>query len=607
MVLVLLVSLMIGMSLSIVAAPPHHSTPAAAIYYNGIIVTVDENMSYTEAVAVDANGKIIAVGDRGEVMKLSGKGTQMINLQGKTMLPGFIDAHSHFIGVGLSLLMDVQLQSPPIGDIVDIDEMIAALAERADETPPGEPVIGVRYDDYFLADQRHPTRWDLDQASTEHPIRITHFSGHGIVVNSYALELADITADTPDPAVGVMGRCPDTGEPNGQFFGAADMVANATDGNPIWEREITREDWIKGIGLASDMWTSVGSTMANHGSGGNLFNFQLLEDAVAEGYLNIRTTVWSTLAGGLQICGYLGLEPGGPYRAESDETGMIFQTGIKYFADGSPQLRTAWVTDPYYTTGEHPPDWVGFPRFTDEQMTQMVIDAHEAGFDNIFVHTNGDAAIDQLLNAYEEVRKPQYRQSDDLRHILVHAQFNREDQLDRMAELGVIPSFYILHTYYLGDRHKDIYFGSERSYRMSACQDAVDRDMVFTIHSDTPVLPHNPLMMMWAAVNRFSYHGQEIFTTVYDPNCKYRSVDQRITPEDALRAVTIYAAYQDFLDDVKGSIEVGKWADFVILSNNPLTVDPMLIKDIQVLETIVGGTTVFKADGKWIPGQKMLK
>ena len=276
-----------------------------------------------------------------------------------------------------------------------------------------------------------------------------------------------------------------------------------------------------------------------------------------------------------------------------DEKGLIVVNGVKFQADGSPQLRTAYLTEPYETQGAYPEDWLGIEYVPSKKLIQDVIAAHEAGFNQILIHGNGDAGIDNILDAYEEVRKPAYRKFDDLRHTVIHSQFAREDQIDRMSKLGVIPSFFSLHTYYLGDQHRDVFFGEKRSARMSPAKDAVDRNMLFTLHSDTPIFPHNPLLLMWSAVNRLSYTGEKIYTEVYDPECKYRSVDQRISPEDALRAVTINVAYQEFEEDITGSIEVGKRADLVILSENPLEVDPMLIKDIKVLETIVGGRTVF--------------
>ncbi|SMB88843.1 hypothetical protein SAMN00017405_0541 [Desulfonispora thiosulfatigenes DSM 11270] len=563
---------------------------ADIIYYNGDIVTVDKNMSSAEAVAVVGN-EIVAVGKMGDIMPLSGKNTKKINLQGKTMLPGFYDAHSHFLSTGISLLTSVQLQSPPIGTIKNMDQLLAALSERAKTIKPGEWIIGRGYDDGGLEEGRHPTREDLDKVSTEIPIVITHFSGHNSVVNSKALEIGGITKDTPNPSGSEIGHFAD-GSPNGQLW-ELNAMKMVSDHIP----PVTQQQRLEAIALVSDIYAAKGVTTANDGAGSD---FELFKKALDNNYLKIRSTLWfgSVDAAKKAYDQFGGKEVRGKNQYYKD---LVVLNGVKYFQDGSPQLRTAHLTDPYFTTGEYPEDWVAYPTYTQEELNEKIIETHQAGFNQIYVHTNGDAAIDALINAYEEVRKPEYRQPakpSDLRHTLIHTQFSREDQFDRMKDLGLIPSFLMHHAYYLGDRHMAEYFGPERSYRMSATKDAANRDLPFTLHCDTPVFPQDPLHIMWGAVNRLSFTGQEIFTENYKEGTKYRSVDQRITPEQALRGITINAAYQDAEENITGSIEVGKRADFVILAENPLKVDKMHIKDIKVLETIVGGKTVFKDDSK---------
>ena len=355
----------------------------------------------------------------------------------------------------------------------------------------------------------------------------------------------------------------------------------------------------------------MGATTVNIGAGGNLSTFNLHKQAADEGYLKLRANIWFGLNGGIAVHDLLGGDVPGQSRKLPKYAGknnLVVANGIKFLADGSIQLRTGYLTDPYYTTGEYPPDWAGFPTMTHQQVMDSVVAAHQAGFDSIHIHSNGDHAIDDVLDAYEEVRKPQYRHSDDLRHVCIHAQVSREDQFDRMAGLGgVIPSFLTASLYYLGEFQWTTFLGPERTARYDAAKDAVNRNMIWTSHCDSQVFPHNPLLLMWADVNRIAYGGREIFTTTYDPTARYRSVDQRVTPEEALRAVTINAAYQEFEEKVAGSIEAGKRADFVILAENPLEVDPMHIKDIKVLETIVGGETVFKAECHWVPGWKICK
>ena len=253
---------------------------------------------------------------------------------------------------------------------------------------------------------------------------------------------------------------------------------------------------------------------------------------------------------------------------------------VKIVADGSIQGYTGYLSEPYHVPPGDDPSYRGYPRVPREQLVADVERLHAAGW-QIAIHGNGDASIDDILAAFEAAQRKHPR--EDTRHVVIHAQMAREDQLDRMKALGVIPSFFALHVYYWGDRHRDIFMGPTRAARMSPSRSAVDRGMHFTIHCDSPVVPMEPLRLVWAAVNRRSASGAAI------------GPDQRITPMQALRAVTIEAAYQHFEDDVKGSLEPGKLADLVILSRSPLE-DPERIDTIRVLETVVGGETVWRAD-----------
>jgi predicted amidohydrolase YtcJ len=213
-------------------------------------------------------------------------------------------------------------------------------------------------------------------------------------------------------------------------------------------------------------------------------------------------------------------------------------------------------------------------------LIERVKTANRLGY-QLAIHANGDAAIDDVIEAYRQALKDTPRTDARLR--IEHAQMTREDQLDAMKELGISPSFYVSHTYFWGDQHRDIFMGPERAARMSPLKSALRRGIRFSIHLDTPVTPMAPLQAVWSAVNRLSRTGKVI------------GPDQRITPLEALRAVTIDAAWQEHDEKIKGSIEPGKFADFVVLAENPLTVDPVHIKDIKVLQTIVGGKAVFSA------------
>jgi hypothetical protein len=254
---------------------------------------------------------------------------------------------------------------------------------------------------------------------------------------------------------------------------------------------------------------------------------------------------------------------------------------VKLFQDGSIQGYTGYLSAPYYQQPEGKTGYCGYARHSRQELAEMVKQFHRAGY-QIGIHANGDAAIDDVLYAYQEAQREFPR--PDARHRIEHCQTPREDQLDRMKELGVTPSFFVGHVYYWGDRHRDIFLGPERGARISPLASALRRGIRFTLHDDTPVTPVNPLMSVWAAVNRNTRDG------------KLLGPEQRISVMQALRAVTSDAAWQNFQEREAGSIEIGKRADFVVLDRNPLTIPPADIRDIRVLETIVGGEPVFAAD-----------
>lgn len=252
---------------------------------------------------------------------------------------------------------------------------------------------------------------------------------------------------------------------------------------------------------------------------------------------------------------------------------------IKLFQDGSIQGYTGYLTKPYHVSPGEDSSYRGNPIQSRETLTEQVIELHKAGY-QIAIHANGDAAIDDVLYAYRKAQEAFPRK--DTRHRIEHAQMAREDQLDEMKELGITPSFYVSHTYFWGDQHWETFMGPERAARMSPLKSAEKRGIKFSIHLDTPVTPMNPLQAVWSAVNRTARSGEVI------------GAGQRVTPMEALRAVTIDAAWQNFEEDIKGSIEEGKYADFVILEENPLSIDPAKIKDIKILETIINGKSVYK-------------
>ncbi len=533
------------------------------VYLGGPVLTLDAQDRVVEALAVE-DGRIAAVGTRAEVEAWAGGRARVVDLEGRALLPGFIDAHGHFPGAGLYAI-NVDLNSPPIGDVQTFDDLVARLREKAAETDRGDWVVGWGYDDTLLAEKRHPTREDLDRASTEHPIAILHISGHLGVLNSRGLEIAGYDADTPDPEGGLIRRAAGSRQPDG--------VLEETALDPITGviLQPSLVDAWRIVREGSRRYLAAGVTTAQNGYA-PANQLPALSWLARLGLIPLRVVLWP----GHEVA-MASLEGEPVFESPDPERARI--GAVKIVADGSIQGYTGYLSEPYHVPPGDDPGYRGYPRVAREQLVADVERLHAAGW-QIAIHGNGDASIDDILDAFESAQRKAPRA--DARHIVIHAQMAREDQLDRMKILGVIPSFFALHVYYWGDRHRDIFMGPKRAARMSPSRSAVERGMHFTIHCDSPVVPMEPLRLVWAAVNRRSASGASI------------GPEQRITPMQALRAVTIEAAYQHFEDDVKGSLEPGKLADLVILSRSPLE-DPERIDTIDVLETIVGGETVWRA------------
>jgi predicted amidohydrolase YtcJ len=542
---------------------------ADTIYYKGKIITMNplNPTELVEAVAVK-EGRIIATGKEVDLLQLCERNAQMINLDGKTMLPGFIDSHGHFPWNGNDELYGVKLYCPPIGNIKNIDEMLSALKKKAATHKTGDWVLGRGYDNSLLAEKRHPTRDDLDKVSSTLPVFIVHISAHLGVANSVALKLAGLTKDTPDLDGGIF-RKDANGELNGILEGppAYTIVQNA-----IPQRSEAQN--LAGIRKACDIYAAAGVTTAQNGWAFHP-DVELLKRAVSTGDLTLRVVVWP-FASTLEA---LDTYPTSKSGTDLSDNHMITLGAAKLWADGSIYVYTAWLSQPYHITPEGKPHYRGYSRFKDKaQLVCMMKELHARGWQTA-IHTIGDQATEDALDGWSAAQAAHPR--TDARHICNHAHLAREDQLDRMKQLGITPSFFVTHTYFWGDRHRDIFVGPDRARRMCACRTALDRGLKITLHNDTPVTPISPLMSVWSAVNRLSSGGKEMGSEL------------KIKVPEALRAVTIDAAWQNFEEGIKGSIEPGKLADFVILKENPLEIDPMKIKDLRVAQTIVGGRTVF--------------
>lgn len=528
------------------------------IYINGTIVTMDGNNRTVQAVAIQGD-RIKAAGTNEEIRKTADASTKVIDLKGKTMLPGLIDAHSHFPSAGIEALYSVNLSSPPLGDVRNINDLIEALRRKAASTPKGQWIRGDGYDQNDLTERRNPTREDLDKASIDHPIFISQSAGHMGVANSLALKMAGITKDTPNPRGGIYEKDPKTGEPNGIMEENSQAVARLIP--PLTPAQIQEAiKWCVRNYLSQGVTTA---TIAGGGIG------KALWDAGAAGLVPLRVVAMSYTSPTASLP---------PAKMQGDE---MMKTGltIKIVHDGSIQGGyTGYLTKPYYLPYNGDKNYVGYPHESREELTALVKKVNRAGY-QIAIHANGDAAIDDVIYAYREAQKDFPR--TDTRFRIEHAQTTREDQLDAMKELGITPSFFVSHTYYWGDEHRDIFLGPERAARISPLNSAVKRGIRFSIHLDTPVTPMSPLQAAWSAVNRQTRSG------------KILGPEQRIAPLQAIRAITIDAAWQEHDEKIKGSIEAGKFADFVVLDQNPLTIDPTKIRDIPILETIVGGKSVY--------------
>lgn len=577
--------------------------PAETIYRGGDMLTMADNRPSVEAIAVRA-GLIVAAGTEAEVLPFRGPTTRMVDLQGKTLLPGFIDAHSHIAQYEQTWGLP-NLSPPPVGDVRSIADIVARMkAFMADQRiPPGELVLGHGYDDSLLEDRRHPTRVELDRVSTEHPVMLVHASGHLVAVNSAALKKVGYDRSTKDPQGGTIRRDAQ-GEPNGVCEELAGMPFLAL----MKPNSIDRQ--VSNLVEIQEFYARHGITTAQDGIS-MVQNLRLLREAAARGKLILDIVAYprwdqfnDVLAGTRKLdveyhppmfgcCGFDdhtgAAAPAPDFRDDAPVKVGVYQHhfkigGIKITGDGSPQGKTAFLTKPYVRPpAGMPADYRGYPTVTQDELDRW-FDAAWTHNVQLLVHCNGDAAADMMIAA---VRKARDRHGPkDLRPVMIHAQMIRHEQVDEMAALGIVPSFFTAHTFYWGDWHVAETVGRERAFGMSPAAYAVSKGLRFTNHSDAPVVPPDALTVVWTAVNRMSRSGAVI------------GPDERISPLDALKAVTIHAAWQYFEEKSKGSLEVGKRADLVILDRNPLKVDPRAIKDIRVVETIKDGQTIFPSTAR---------
>ncbi|WP_077328924.1 amidohydrolase [Virgibacillus siamensis] len=548
---------------------------ANLLFINANVITLDGANSRAGSVAV-SNGKITGIWTKPEPPKGEidiNEKMKVVNLHGDTLLPGFIDTHNHILMYSQTK-EQVDCSSPKNKTIADIVE---AIGLKTMETIDGAWVVGFGYDDTLLYEKRHLTRWDLDKVSQKNPVIVKHISGHVAAVNSLALQSAGLNDQVSDPQGGHFGR-DDRGKLNGVIYepSAMEMVQKQIPKKSV-------EDMVKTIGKAANEYLTHGITTNTDAAVGLTDGLQELDVHLKASEKNINP-----MRTQLMIM-HQHLRKGerfGEYSPQmlNDElwersNGKAKLDSAKMFQDGSIQGLTGALRKPYHQN----PDVYGDLIHDEQSFQEEVLDLHKRGF-RVTTHGNGDRAIGSILDAYSNALTNLPKKNH--RHRIEHVQTATTEDLTRMGQLGIAGSFFINHVYYWGDRHKRIFLGPERAKRISPLADAIEHNILFTLHSDCPITPISPLFLVWAAVNRKTREGE-----ILGP-------EQRIDVETALKSMTIYGAHFIFDEENTGSIELMKKADFTILESDPTTVAPMEIKDIKVKATFI--------DGKPVYGQEML-
>lgn len=519
------------------------------LWHHGTIRTMDGTLA--DAVLVDG-GTIAAVGSRDELLRRAGADCEQVDLGGAALLPGFVDGHSHFVQFANSLQF-ASLSS--CASFADIQETLRRH-KRENGLSDSDWLIGFGYDHTMLREGRHPDRHILDAVSEGNPVLISHASGHMGCVNTAGLRAAGITAQTPDPAGGRIGR-EEAGQPSGYLEELAFTGLASAAPRP------SPEQMLRLLRRAQELYFSYGITTAQEGLM-KAAEFDLLR--AAEAFLK------------LDVVGYADIRDNAALVEEHPDLfsyhGHFRLGGYKLFLDGSPQGRTAWVSAPYEKAEGQDASYCGYPIYDDAQVRAFVEKAEREGR-QLLTHCNGDAAIDQLLGAFAAPTKN--------RDVVIHAQLMRKDQLPRVKALGLMPSYFVAHTWFWGDVHLKN-FGPARAGVISPLASTAALGIPFTLHQDTPVLPPDMLQTVWCAVRRVTKDGVPL------------SSSEAVSPETALEAVTRGGAYQYFEENAKGTLSPGKRADFVILERDPAAVEVDEIPRIRVLATVKDGETVYRRD-----------
>lgn len=536
------------------------------IYYNGTILTIDDKSSIFEALLIE-DGIIKELGSSNEILKLKDSNTDLVDLKGKTIMPSFIDSHSHITSYAQTLSL------VNLGNCTSFEDIFNTLKNFIDKNnlKEDEWITGFNYDHERLKEKEHPTKLLLDKLSKTNPIILSHISGHMGVINSIGLNLFNITKDSINPDGGEIIKFKDSNEPTGLLKENAFIqntfkipVPSVSDLSDLLVK--AQEDYLKfGITTCQDGFT-------------RKEEFEILDYSSKNKKLK------------MDIVGFIDIKNNKKIYDENKETyvkGYInnFRIGgYKMFLDGSPQGRTAWMLTPYkdINNPDKNSEEFGIGTLTDEEVSKFI---EQALNDNaqILSHCNGDAAAKQLIYSFKKVLNERNESFTSTLPVMVHAQLVRESQLKDMKEIGMIPSFFTAHSYFWGDIHIKN-FGLERASKISPAKSALNRDLIFTFHQDTPVLMPDMFRTIWCSVNRITLNGVTI------------GEDEKISVLDAIKAVTINAAKQYFEDYKKGSLEKGKFADMIIIDKNPFEINPLDLYKIKIFETIKSGEVLYKAD-----------
>ncbi len=530
--------------------PPPAPAAKATIWHGGPILTMDGDKPQTVAAVVEREGRIIFAGPEARARLIAGRGAADRNLRGATMLPGFIDAHSHF-AVALQSAGGIDLSDPALGQIRDIPSMLSALrgAMDARHIPADQWIIGWQYNEEALAERRHITRAELDAAFPGRKIALLHMSLHGLVASSAALAALGIDETTPVPAGGIMPKDAD-GKLTGLLFEKAMFLAVPKLPQPTPEQKLAALD------AAQLRYAREGFTHAQEG-GTQLPDLQFLMSQPARDHLFIDVVAlpFYTALDWLTTQNENALQMG-RYQ------GHLKIEGVKFVLDGSPQARTAFFTRDYARgapDGHHP--WHGEAGITEADFQSMAQRVDARGW-QLFVHANGDAAIDMAINTFDKLG---IRARDNRRPVVIHSQFQRADQLAAYRRIGVAPAYFTNHTFYFADTHRTN-FPAEVVDFISPMQAARSAGLTVSNHSDFPVTPLSPMAMLWSSM----------------------------VPWQGLQALTAGPAWQVFDENRAGRIKAGMLADFVVLDRNPLTTPVAQIRTIRVMETVKEGKTIWK-------------